>query len=124
MKRLFLTIEGLGVALLGEMRGVMGLFLAGITLLQKAKKKRNKEILAQAFLEFEKVAGGEAGPLAYVGMALVYEYQKKHQEEAAIFEQAFQRYHQHPLLKQLELALMNRLPACGKWPREFAFPFF
>ncbi len=104
--------------------GRKALYLAGIALLEKAKTKPSTQAFRRAFMEFEKLQSTDAGPLSYLGKALIYQAQKKIDEEIAIFEHAFHHYSQHPLMEDLQIALMRRLPECTAWPRQYALRLF
>lgn len=97
--------------------GRKGLFYAGISLLESGNPNK-------ALKEFEKINGTSASPLAHLGKVLVYKTQKKYKEAAATFEKAFHHNRKHPLLNQLQQALMDTLPECVAWPRPAALTIF
>ncbi len=119
-----LEYRRVGNAFKGTHEGRKGLFLAGIALLELAKEKKNKKTYNEAFLEFENLQGTDAGALMFLGKALIFQAQKKWEEEADSYEAAFHRTPHHPYLKWLQWALMSRLTEWKKWPREQALRFF
>jgi serine/threonine-protein kinase len=85
------------------------LFRAGITLLEKAKKKKDKELFDKALFEFENLKKGAGAPLEYLGKSIVYAAQHEYEEEAKCLELALRKFKNHPLLPLLKEHLLLRL---------------
>ncbi|MDP1880606.1 MAG: serine/threonine-protein kinase PknD [Parachlamydiaceae bacterium] len=104
--------------------GREALFRAGITFIEQAKESKEKMFfLEQALQEFEKLHKTPAGPLEYLGKALVYQTLNDFSEEIKCFELAFRRYPKHPLLYVLQEQILSRLNEISRKQRIHSYQF-
>lgn len=111
----------------GRAEGREATFLAGVTLLKKGEKQRQKQkrekLFAEAFSEFEKLHNTPGGPLEYLGKSMVYKTQKEFREEAKCLELALRRYPYHPLKPVLVENILTRLHESSQSNRHVAYLF-
>lgn len=91
--------------------GREAIFRAGLTMIEQAKEdaKNKEKLLEEAHAEFEKLHGSPAGPLEYLGKALVYQTYGEIEEEVKCFEIAHRRFPGHPQLPLLQEHILSRM---------------
>lgn len=111
----------------GRAEGREATYRAGVTLLKKAERQRQKKVrealFSYALDEFEKLHNTPGAPLEYLGKALVYKAQKDLPEEAKCLELALRKYPKHPLKPILVETILSRLHETGHKERKQAFRF-
>ena len=111
----------------GRAEGREALFRAGLTLLEEAKKKKEKnkksELFTKALDEFEKLHNTPGAPLEYLGKSLVYRGENNLEEEIKCLELAIRKFPKHPLLPVVEEHIRFRLHETSKQDRQGAYSF-
>jgi eukaryotic-like serine/threonine-protein kinase len=106
----------------GREEGREALFRAGITLIEKSKKSKDKHnLLEQALNEFEQLNHTSGAPLEYLGKSIVYDLLNDPEEEVKCLEFALRKYPKHPLLPILEEHIIYRMHASSKTMRKTAY---
>lgn len=115
----------IGYSFPGRAEGREAMFRAGITLLEQANAKDNKEeklaLYDLANEEFQKLHSSPGAPLEYLGKALIYQAKGEYEEEAKCFELAFRRYPMHPLLPVLQEQIIYRMHGSSRYHRQATF---
>ena len=95
-----------------------------MTFIEQAKGSSDKSaLLDQALKEFEKLHDTPAGPLEYLGKALVYQTLNDEEEETKCFEIAYRRYPKHPLLLILQEQILSRMHEVSRQQRITTYRF-
>jgi len=109
----------------GRTEGRDALFRAGIALLEQAKMEYDPSqkpiLIERALEEFEQLIQTHAGPLGYLGKALVYKVANDIEDELRCYMLAFRRYKKHPLLKLLKEQIIFRLHECSRSRRSATY---
>ncbi|NGX60212.1 MAG: Serine/threonine-protein kinase PknD [Chlamydiae bacterium] len=111
----------------GRAEGREATFRAGLTLLKKAEKHKQKNkresLFSEALVEFEKLHNTPGGPLEYLGKSFVYKAGGEFQEEAKCLELALRKYPKHPLKPILVENILSRLHESSQSNRQVAYLF-
>jgi len=111
----------------GRAEGREATFRAGLTLLKKGQKHKQKTrreaLFSIALLEFEKLHNTPGGPLEYLGKAFVYKAAREFEEEAKCYELALRKYPKHPLKPVLVENILTRLHESSGENRHVAYLF-
>ena len=115
----------IGKSFPGRSEGREALFRAGLTLLEKGKKEKQKAVKDKLFhlalKEFEQLYRTPGAPLEYLGKSLVYEAMDDAEEEAKCLELALRKFPKHPLLPILKEHIMYRMHESSLNNREAAY---
>lgn len=111
----------------GRSEGREAQFRAGLTLLEKGRREKNKttreSCYEQATKEFEALKHSLAAPLEYLGKSLIYCYEGDHEEEIKCLELVLRKYPHHPLLSIVKEQIIFRLHESSKLDKASAYRF-
>jgi serine/threonine-protein kinase len=108
----------------GRSEGREATFRAGLTLLEKAKKKNSQEknpFFHLALEEFEKLHNTPGAPLEYLGKSFVYAALSDSEEEANCLELALRKFPKHPLSFVIQEHLLYRVHESSLTHREATY---
>jgi eukaryotic-like serine/threonine-protein kinase len=111
----------------GRAEGKEALFRAGITLLEKGKKEKNKLkkkcIFDKSLEEFNLFREGTGSPLEYLGKSLVYKATEEIDEELKCLELSLRRFTKHPLIYLVKEQVLFRLHEASYKDKSAAYAF-
>lgn len=105
----------------GRTEGREALFRAGLTLLEKAKEKKEEPLFHAALEEFEKLYKTPGAPLEYLGKSLVYAALGEWEEEAKCLELSLRKFPSHPLLPMIKERIFYRIHESALNQRQAAY---
>ena len=111
----------------GRSEGREAQFRAGLSLLEKGKREKNKKeresLYDQATQEFEKLRSGIGSPLEYLGKSLIYYCEEDYEEEIKCLELVLRKFPHHPLIPIIKEQIIFRLHETSKLDKEAAYRF-